>query len=334
MKELFIVKKSSGLTLFVLAMSFVANPVSGKSFSVALNEVESVLQDSVYNGKKVPVYDFSRSEIVDGDVPWRVAGNDSAFAEIFLGQRRSYVRRGDDVFLVSEEGRDKSITFSELLNVTNFDGSRTNFTAEGLYCRRENISEAGQFTANRCQAVLIPAMGDTITDAVMTTYTRNYRGALGPDAHDALATDTLARYSYSISYFNVGSDPRPCAVITSQTVVSPSGETVSERTRFFTDPMHTSAKQEDSTPDCNPEFENGTLDVTFADGMIMVTTTGLPDDCLMAVMDRAGNIYSSRKISGNTTEKVSVPGLPFGQYIVSVSSPTAGVTLKQVVFIK
>ena len=334
MKELFIVKKSSGLTLFVLAMSFVANPVSGKSFSVALNEVESVLQDSVYNGKKVPIYDFSRSEIVDGDVQWRVAGNDSVFAEIFLGQRRSYVRRGDDVFLVSEEGRNKSITFSEPLSVTDFDGSHTDFTAEGLYCRRENISEAGQFTANRCQAVLIPAMGDTITDAVMTTYTRNYRGALGPDAHDALATDTLARYSYSISYFNVGSDPRPCAVITSQTVVSPSGETVSERTRFFTDPMHTSAKQEDSTPDYNPDSENGTLDVKFADGLIMVTTTGLPDDCLMAVMDRAGNIYSSRKISGNTTEKVSVPGLPFGQYIVSVSSPTAGVTLKQVVFIK
>ena len=334
MKELFIVKKSSGLTLFVLAMSFVANPVSGKSFSVALNEVESILQDSVYNGKKVPIYDFSRSEIVDGDVQWRVAGNDSVFAETFLGQRRSYVRRGDDVFLVSEEGRDKSITYSKPLSVTNFDGTRDNFTAEGLYCRRENISEAGQFTANRCQAVLIPAMGDTITDAVMTTYTRNYRGALGPDAHDALATDTLARYSYSISYFNVGSDPRPCAVITSQTVVSPSGESISELTRFFTDLMHTSVRQEDSTPDYNPDSENGTLDVKFADGLIMVTTTGLPDDCLMAVMDRAGNIYSSRLLGGQTTIEVNVAGLPYGQYIVSVSSATAGVTLKEVVFIR
>lgn len=316
--------------LGVVAKGLAFNRISVNSIDFA--EVDRVLES--IDGR--PVYDFTQGEILAGSIKWVSIKKDSIISETFLGERRVYDVNNGVICLRSEETRDKFLSYCPTLRATGVSPDSAEFTAEGRYCKTEPIAEKGLFRTSAHEGTLIVTPGDTVRNVIVRSLAFDYRGAIGTDACERLKSDTLERYSKCISYFTLPNEIVPVAVIIKETVSSADGRDETSLTRYFADVQRSFHSDKDNKDESEAPREDslGEFTVSFSNGMIEVTTTTVPRDALLAVMDKSGNIYYSRPVEADASVSISAAGLPFGQYIVSLSSASSGEIIKHLVFIK
>lgn len=319
------------LSVFVLVGATMAAFSPEGLFHRDMAEVSGCIRDTAGGGT---IYDFSQGEIIDGNVRMIYGERDSTANVTFLQTRYNLMGSPDGTrMLVSEESRLKSIIFENPLSLKATD-SAVAFKASGFYCRVTPIKTDGfySFSTSRCGVSLTP--GDTLPDVTKMTLNLRYKGNVGFEADDRVDADSMPTFAISKSAFIADGDNIPCAVIIDERIYNSEGVEIGKTARYFADVMTVIPNKRKSIE--NPSDDNGDISMTvsYSSGAIYISAQGSPADGIVAIMDKAGNIYRSSAMAVGNDTVIDVSGLPFGQYIVCLSSESRAISIKELVYIR